>query len=78
MNMKLTLRNDPSKIETNLKTKNIDLRESMQKNTFEFKTLKEDHEGLHKYNTIMKHELTQCNQEIEKLYSRKGKLDDSM
>ena len=61
MNMNLTLRNDPSKVESDLKTKNVDLREDLRPNlakkTSEFETLKEDHEELHKYNTIVKGEL---------------------
>ena len=43
MNLKLTLRNDPSKVESNLKTENADLRVSLAKKTYEFETLKEDH-----------------------------------
>ena len=62
MNLKLTLRNDPSKVEFDLKTKNTDLRASLEKKTSKFETLKEDHEELHKYNTIVKGELTQCKQ----------------
>ena len=77
-NLKLTLRNDPSKFESNLKTKNVYLRASMAKKTFEFETLKEDQEEPHKYNAIVKGELTQCKQQLKKLYSSREKLDDSM
>ena len=42
--MKLNLRDDPRKAKSNLKTENIDLRESLAKKTFEFESLKEDHE----------------------------------
>ena len=58
MNLKLTLRSDLSKVESDLKTENIDLRESPEKKTSKFETLKEDHEELHKYNTIVNGELT--------------------
>ena len=58
-NLKLTLKNDPSKVEYDLKTENTDLIASLEKKTFEFETLKEDHEELHKYNNIVKVELTQ-------------------
>ena len=78
MNLKLSLRNDPSKVESNLKTKNGDLRASLEKKTYKFETLKEDHEKLHKYNTIVKVELTQCKKQLEKLYSNRENLDDSM
>ena len=78
MNLKLTLRNDPSKIESNLKIKNINLRESLVKKTSKFETLKEDHEELHKYNIVVKGELTQCKQQLEKLYSSRENIDDSM
>ena len=61
-----------------MKTENIDLRESLAKKTSEFEILKEDHEEFHKYNTIVKGELTQCKQQLEKLYSRRERLDDSM
>ena len=60
-NLKLTLRKDPSKFESNLKTKNVDLKESLAKKAFEFEILKENREELYKYNTIVKGELTQCN-----------------
>ena len=40
MNMKLTLRSDSSKVEFDLKTGNIDLRESLAKKRYEFETLK--------------------------------------
>ena len=40
--------------------------------------MKEDHEELHKYNTIVKGELIQCKKKLEKLYSIREKLDDSM
>ena len=78
MNMKLTLRNDPSKVESDLRTENADLRASLAKKTFAFETLKEDHEELHTYNTIVKGELTQRKKQLEKLYSSKEKLYDSI
>ena len=78
MNLKLTLRNDPRKVESNLKTENANLRPSLAKTTSKFETLEEDPEELHKYNTIVKGELTQCKQKLEKLYSSKENLDDSM
>ena len=40
--------------------------------------MKEDHEELHKYNTIVKGELTQYKQQLEKIYSRRENIDDSM
>ena len=61
-NQELTLRNDPIKIEIDLKTENANLRESLEKMTSEFETLKEDHKEIHNYNTIVKGELTQCKQ----------------
>ena len=54
------------------------LEKVLVKKIFEFETLKEDHEELHKYNTIMKGELTQCKKQLENLYSSKEKIDDSM
>ena len=59
MNMKLTLRNDPRKVKSDLKIENADLRASLAKKTSEFETLKEDLEELPKYTTIVKGELTQ-------------------
>ena len=58
MNLKFTLRSDTRKVEFYLKTENTYLRESLAKKTSKFETLKEDHEELHKYNTIVKGELT--------------------
>ena len=55
------MKNDSNKVESDLKTKNSNLRESLAKKTYEFERLKEDHEELHKYNTIVKGELNQCN-----------------
>ena len=40
--------------------------------------MKEDHEELHKYNTMVTGELTQCKKQLEKLYYSREKLDDSM
>ena len=77
-NLNLTLRSDPRKVETNLKIDNVDLREILAKKKSKLETLKEDNEELHKYNTIMKGELTQCKKQLEKLYSSKEKHDDSM
>ena len=77
-NLKLTLRNDPSKIESDLKTENAYMRASLAKKTSKLETLKEDHEEPIKYNTIVKGELTQCKQLLEKIYSSREKLDDSM
>ena len=59
-NLKLTLKSDPRKIETNLKIQNADLRASLEKKTSELEMLKEYHEKLQKYNIIVKGELTQC------------------
>ena len=72
------MRDDPSNVESIMKTKNADLRASLAKKIFEFETLKEDHEELHRYNTIVKGELNQCKQKLEKIYSRRENLDDSM
>ena len=47
-NLKFSLKNDPRKIESNLKTENSDLKVSLAKQTSEFETLKEDHKELHK------------------------------
>ena len=57
-NLKLTLRSDPSNFESNLKTKNTNLISILAKKTSKFGKLKEDHEELHKYITIVKGELT--------------------
>ena len=77
-NLKLTLRNDPKKIKSILKTKNADLWESLEKRTSKFEILKEDHEELHMYSIIVKGELTQCKQQLEKLHFSREKLEDSM
>ena len=54
------------------------MRESLAKKTSKLETLKEDHEELLKYNTIVEGELTQCKHHLEKLYSSRENLDDSM
>ena len=77
-NLNLTLKNDPRKLEFDLKNENTNLTESMVKKTSKFKTLKEDHEELHKCKTIVKGELTQCKKQLEKLYTNREKIDESM
>ena len=57
-NLKLTLKNDPRKVESDLKTENTNLIASLEKKTSKFETLKEDCEELHKYNNIVKGLLT--------------------
>ena len=57
-NLKLSLKSDLNKVESELKTKNLDLRENLAKITLKHEALKADHEELQKYNTIVKGELT--------------------
>ena len=77
-NLKLTLRNDPNKIESDLKTKKVDLRASLAKKISELETLKEYHKELYKFNKIVKGELTQCKKQLENIFSSREKLDGSM
>lgn len=75
-NLKLSLRTDSSKIESELRTENSNLRENLAKLTFEHETLKVDHEQLMKYSAIVKGELTQSKEQLEKLYSARERLDE--
>ena len=75
-NLNLNLKNDPSKVKFDLKTENSDLRVSLEKKTSKFETLKEDHEELYRYNTIVKGELTQSKVQLEKIYSSRENLDE--
>ena len=77
-NLKLSLKNDPRKVESYLKIENSDLRTNIENKTYELEALKSVHEELQKYNTIVKGELTQRKIQLEKLYTSREKLDESM
>ena len=61
-----------------MKSKNADLRSQLSQVTSELDFIKIQHIELEKYNTIVKGELTQTKQQLEKLYSSSGKIDEKM
>ena len=56
--LKLSLKKDESKIDPDLKSKNVDLRSHLTQVTSELDSIKIEHAELEKYNTIVKGELT--------------------
>lgn len=62
-------KDDNSKIESDLKFENADVRSNITKVTSKPETKKLQYAEFEKYNTIVKGELTQFKQHLEKLYS---------
>ena len=59
-NLKLSIKDDDSKIESDLKSENVDLRSNLTKLTSELETTKLQYAELEKYNAILKGELKKC------------------
>ena len=67
-----------SKNDFEIKAKNVDLRSQLSKETSELESIKLEHVELEKYNTIMKGELVQTKQQLEKLYTNSEKIEEHM
>ena len=76
--LKLSLKKHGSKNESNLKFEIVNLRSQLSQVTSQLDYIKIEHAELEKYNIIVKGELTQSKQQIEKLYSSNDKLDEKM
>lgn len=74
--MKLSLKRYDSKVESDMKFENVDLRSNLTKVTFELESTKLQYNELEKYNIIVKGELTQWKQQFERLYSSSEKIDE--
>ena len=61
-----------------MKSKNKDLRSQLSQVPFELDSIKIEHTKLEKYNIIVKGELTQTKQKLEKLYSSSEKIDEKI
>lgn len=77
-NLKLSLKEDDSKIESDLKSKNLDLRSHITRVIFELDSIKIEHVELEKYNVIVKDELAQAKKQLEKLYFSSEKIDEQL
>ena len=67
--LKLSLKKNGGKSDSELKAENVDLRSQLSKVTSELETIKLEYAELEKYNTIVKGELMQTKQQLEKLYT---------
>ena len=74
--LKLSLKKNGSN--SDLKSKNADLRSQLSQVTSKLDSIKMEHVELEKYNTIVKGELTQTKQQLEKLYTSNDKIDEKM
>ena len=61
-----------------MKTENEDLQSQLSQVIFELDTMKIEHAKLEKYNIIVKGEMTQAKQQLEKLYSSSEKIDEQI
>ena len=78
VDLNLSLKKNDGKNEIELKVENVNLRSWLSQVTSELDTIKIEHVELEKYNIIMKGELTQAKQQLEKIYSSSDKIDQLM
>ena len=76
--LKLSLKKNGGKNDSKAKAENTDLRSQLSKVTFELETIKLEYAELEKYNTIMKGELTQSKQQLEKLYTSSENIEEQL
>ena len=76
--LKSSLEKNGSKNELDLKSKNVDLRSQLSQVTSELDFIKIKHAKLEKNNLVVKGELTQTKQQLEKLYSSSDKIGEQM
>ena len=67
--LKLSLKKNGGKNDSEIKAKNADLRSQLSKVTSELESIKLEYVELEKYNSIVKGELMQTKQQLEKLYT---------
>lgn len=66
------------KNDSEMKAKNADLRSQLSKETSELECIKLEHVELEKYNTIVKGELVQSKQQLEKLYTSNKNIEEQI
>ena len=76
--LKLSLKTSCYKSEPDLKSENVDLRSQLSQVTSELDSIKIEHVELEKQNMIMKGELTQAKQQLEKIYTSFDKIDEKI
>ena len=74
--LKLSLKKNGGKNDSKVKAKNVDLRSQLKKVTFELESIKLEHAELQKYNTIVKGDLVQTKQQLERLYTSSDKIEE--
>ena len=76
--LKLSLKKNGGKNDSKLKDENADLRSWLSKVTSKLESIKLKHVELEKYNTIVKGELVQIKQRLEKLYTNSDKIEEQI
>ena len=76
MKLKLSLKRNGRKNDYDLKYENANLKSQLSQVTFKLDIIKMENAKLEKYNTIVKGELTQAKQLLEKFYSNSEKIDE--
>lgn len=66
------------KNDSEIKVENADLRSQLSKLTFELESMKLEHVELEKYKTIVKGELVQTKQQVDKLYTSSEKIEEQI
>ena len=73
--LKLSVKKNGGKNDSKIKVENVDLRSQLSKVTSELESIKLEYARLEKYNTIVKGELMQTKQQLEKLYTSSEKIE---
>ena len=76
--LKLSLKKNKGKNDFEIKAKNVDLRSQLRKEKFELESIKLEHVELEKCYTIVKGELMQTKQQLEKSYTSSEKIEEHM
>ena len=74
--LKLSLKKNGGKNNFEIKAKNADLRSQLNKVTSKLESIKLEYAELEKFNTIVKRELMQTKQQLEKLYTNSEKIEE--
>ena len=76
--LKLSPKKSGGKNDSKIKVENVDLRSQLSKVTSELESIKLEYAKLEKYNTIVKGELMQTKQKLEKLYTSNEKIEEQL
>ena len=76
--LKLSLKKNGGKNDSEIKAKNVDLRSKLSKVTFELESIKLEYAKLKKYNSIVKGKLMQTKQKLEKLNTSSENIEEQL